>query len=355
MLVRATLDLPLGAGAQIPMARRRAATLAETLRWLAGRGARVTVCGDAGGADLAEEEARFDAVRRVVQGLAPDVRVVDSSSGGGVSAEDGSIVDGLIASHDLFVNDSFQWSYLPLPSLMLPPGRLPSVAGRGVQRNLEALAPFLSEPERPFVAVLGGNRPFLRLHRLEGLILRADTVLVGGAMALPILQAIAKQPAGATPPELLAEFRRVHGLAERVMHRLELPEDLVVDGEVGGHGAGGIRVAPSDKPVTGSVMDIGPITALRFAEMVEGAGSVLWAGALGRVEDERFAAGTTEVAAALWRTRAPAVVGGDSLATTLAKEGLLDERVATITATDAALELLKNGRLPALAALATMR
>lgn len=238
---------------------------------------------------------------------------------------------------------------------MLPAARLPSAAGRGVQRNLESLRPFLLEPERPFVAVLGGNRPFLRLHHLEGLILRADTVLVGEGVALPILQATAKQPAGATPPELLAEFRRVHGLAERVMHRLELPEDLVVDGEVGGHGAGGIRGVPSDKAVTGAVMDIGSITALRFAETVEGAGSVLWAGALGRVEDERFRSGTTEVAAALWRNRAPTVVGADSLATTLAEEGLLDERVATITATDAALELLKNGSRPALAALAPSR
>lgn len=110
VLVRAALHLPLGADARMPMARRRAATLAETLRELAVRGARVTVCGDACGADLAEEEARFEAVRRVVPSLAPDVRVVDSSSGGGVSAEDRSIVDGLVASHDVFVNDRFQWS-----------------------------------------------------------------------------------------------------------------------------------------------------------------------------------------------------------------------------------------------------
>ena len=155
VLVRATLDLPLGADGSGPMAARRSSSLAATLRWLVERNAHVTVCGDAGAVDPGEEAARFERVRQVVQALSPDVLVVDSSSGGGLSAEDGAVVEDLVDRHDLFVNDSFQWSYLPLPSLMLPPSRLSSAVGRGVQHDLEVLRPLIDWPGRPFVAVLG--------------------------------------------------------------------------------------------------------------------------------------------------------------------------------------------------------
>ena len=174
---------------------------------------------DAGGGDRAEEVRRFRRVRHLIEGLVPGGAVADSLSGGGASAEEPRVVEALISPHELFVNDSPQSSYLPLPSLVLPARRLPSAVGRSLQHDLQLLTPLLEDPERPLVAVLGGNRPFLRLHGLEGLVLRADKVLLGGTMAPPMLRAIGRQPPDGAPEDFLAECRAVYGLGARVDHR----------------------------------------------------------------------------------------------------------------------------------------
>ncbi|HET9075579.1 MAG TPA: phosphoglycerate kinase [Acidimicrobiales bacterium] len=344
VLVRATLDLPLGADRGGLMARYRAGELADTLDWLADRGAKITVCGDAGGADPEEEASRFAGVRQVLEALLPGVAVADDTAGGGASAEDPEVIEALVGSHDLFVNDSFQWSYLPLPSLVLPPARLASAMGRTVQHDLDAVGPLLTAPERMFVAVLGGNRSYPRLHGLEGLVLRADSLVIGGAMALPFLQAIGKQPADGASQEFLTECRRVYGLAERVQHPVQLPLDLVwlrPDGSV--------EVAAAGQHPDGQVVDIGPRSQVRFAEMVQGASTLLWSGSLGQVEDPRFGAGTQAVGAALGP--GPAVLGGEALVSALDANRQVPASARIITATDPALELLKNGDLPALMAL----
>jgi phosphoglycerate kinase len=345
VLVRATLDLPLGRVPDAPVAVRRAKALQSSLQWLTGRGATVTVCGDAGGSGPEAEAVRFSSVRRTLEELSPGVLVADDSAGGGPSAEDRAVIEKLVGSHDLFVNDSFQWSYLPLPSLVLPPERLPSAIGFTVEQNLEAIVPLLHSPRRLFVAALGGDRSVLRLHGLEGLVLRADSVVVGGGIALPLLQAIGKQPHDGVAPEFLAECRRVHGIAERVGHRIQLPLDLVWERD-----DGTVEVVEAGKRLDGRVVDIGPRSRLRFAEIVTGASTLLWSGSLGQVEDRRFTAGTRDVAAAL-AVPETVVLGGDALLAMLDTEGRVPAAARVLTATDAALELLKNGDLPAFIAL----
>lgn len=346
VLVRATLDLPMGRDVDDPMARRRADALATTLRWLVDRQARVTVCGDAGGGDRAEEVRRFRRVRHLIEDLVPGVAVADSLSGGGASAEEPRVVEALVSTHELFVNDSPQSSYLPLPSLVLPARRLPSAVGRSLQHDLQLLTPLLEDPERPLVAVLGGNRPFLRLHGLEGLVLRADKVLLGGTMAPPMLRAIGRQPPDGAPEDFLAECRAVYGLGARVAHQIVLPFDLVWAGR-----DGTVQLRGPDEFGSGEVVDIGPMTRRRFAEAVEGAATVLWLGALGKAEDPRFAAGTQAVADALDPARGPTVIGGDALVSVLHRGGRLTDGVEILSATDSSLELLKNGDLPAVVAM----
>jgi phosphoglycerate kinase len=331
VLVRATSAVPLGSAAavrgavsnlpgrdlpalSVPMAVRRAEGLASTLDWLAARRARVSVLGDAGD----DESNRM--LSEVVGTRGDTIVGVD---------EDPGLVDALIARHDLFVNDCFQTSYLPLPSLVRPPRRLPCAAGRTLQADLEALRP-LVDPVRPFVAVLGGDRSYLRLHGLRGLVLRADTVAVGGKMAIPFLEATGHLPRPTGNAEdFLTECRGVFGLSRRVGYGIHLPEDLVWEG--------------------GEVVDIGELARLRFAEVVEGAGSVLWLGALGKVEEHPE--GTRAVAAKLSRKGRHVVIGGDALVGVLEASGGLLEEVFTVSATDSALELIKNGTLPALDAL----
>lgn len=343
VLVRATLDLPLGSEPAALLARLRLARLVETARALKARGAQVTVFGDtyAPGRD-----PQLHAEKRIADELeVPGVSVVTGGESG--SVEEGRMLDELVDRHDAFVNDSFQWSYLPLPSLLVPAGRLPSAAGRGLEHDLRIAAPVLRSPKRPFVAVLGGDNSQLRLHGLQGLVLRADRVLVGGAMSLPMLEAVGKRPRNGIPEWFVSECRAVIGLSERVQHQVHLPLDLVVRRR-----DGTLEVCEPGTILDGDVVDVGPLTARRFAEEVHGADTVVWAGALGHVEDRAAAAGTLSVADGLRCKEGQTVVmGGDSLSALLYGERRLERRMDIITATDSLLELFKNGDLPALPAL----
>ena len=165
-------------------------------------------------------------------------------------------------------------------------------------------------------------------------------------MALPLLQAIGKQPGDGQQLEFLAECRSVHGLGRQVRHQIMLPLDLLW-----ARPDGSVEVTAADVPGEGEVVDIGPDTRRRFIEVLQGSGTIFWAGALGRVEDLRFAEGTRAVAGGLAKAQGTAVVGGDALGALLDAEDLLHEGVGILSATDSALELLKGGDLPALVAM----
>lgn len=344
VLVRATLDRSMAADPARPLALRRAQGLADTVDWLLERGARVTVCGDTGAPDAAAEVSRVAAVRRAIEVVSSEAKASDALEVRAVR-EDEANVRRLVAGHDLFVNDTLQDSYLPMPSLTVPGSLLPSAVGRTFQHDLAVLDGILFDPPRPLVAVLGGERSFDRLHGMRGLVLRADLVLLGGGLSLPMLQALGRHPAPGESGDLLDECRAVAGLSRRVHHAVLLPRDLVWR-----RPDGAVEVAPAGVPGEGEVVDVGPATRLRFAEVVRSAGSVLWAGALGRVEEPELAQGTRVVAASL-PDSVPVVLGGDALVARLGADDLVPSSAALLSATDAAVELLKNGDLPALAVL----
>lgn len=345
VLVRATFDRPLADDPALPLAFARARGLAATIEWLTTRGARVTVCGDPAGNGAAEEAHLLDRIRQSVGSLLATAPAPDAVTFRPCPEVDAR-VDRLVEDHQLFVNDTLQDSSLPLPSLTRPPRKLPSAAGRTLEHDLRVLAPLLATPPRPFVAVLGGARSSDRLHGLRGLVLRADTVLLGGALALPLLQAIGKQPVDGTSDEFLWECRTVVGLSKRVHHQVVMPLDLVWERR-----DGSVVTTPADVRGDGHVVDVGPVTRVRFAEVVRGAGVTLWAGALGRVEDPAFAEGTRAVAASLPAAGSPVVLGGDALVGALTASGLVPSSADILSATDASIELLKVGDLPGLAAL----
>lgn len=343
VLLRATFNRTLSADPAQPLARRRAEGLAATLQWLVSNGARITACGSPEDAEGVETPAQLEQVRAAVEAVSSST-LPDSVAFAPAPEEPGA-VERLVRENDLFVNDSLQDSFLPMPSLTLPATRLPSAVGRTFQHDLEILDRLLTEPARPFVAIVGGERSVDRLRGLEGLVLRADTVLLGGALALPMLQALGRQRADASTDALLWRCRNILGLSRRVRHEIVLPSDLVWR-----RPDGSTRVTAATACGGTEVVDIGPLTGVRFSEVVEAAGTVVWAGALGCVEEPSFARGTVRLAASL-PGDALVVLGGDALANLLAAEGALTPSVGMLSATDAAIELLKNGDLPALAAL----
>jgi phosphoglycerate kinase len=344
VLVRATFDRPLSTDPGQPLALHRAQGLAATVAWLLTNGSRITVCGSFGESGDTDPAPVLEGARRVIGALGPD-----AAAPGSVefrpSPEDPGDLDRLVEGHDLFVNDTLQDSFLPLPSLTVPPSRLPSAAGRTLQQDLEIMEGLMVDPARPFVAVLGGERSFDRLHGLTGLVLRADVVLLGGALALPMLRAVGKLPHDDATEALAWECRSIIGISRRVRHEIRLPDDLVWR-----QPDGSLHVTAADVPGGDDVVDIGPVTRIRFAEMLAHAGSTLWAGSLGMVESPECTAGTAALAGSV-PAGATIVYGGDALVTSLAAAHLLPDGARMLSATDAAVELLKDGDLPALAAL----
>jgi len=284
-------------------------------------------------------------LRSGLESICPGVTVLDDLAGRGERDFDRRLVDELVLGQDLYVNEAFQWSWLPLASITGPPERLPGAAGLQLERDIALLEPYLSEPARPFVVVLGSDQSLLRLRGLDAVILRADAVLVGGIMSSLLLQAIGKQPVHDVDPDVLEQCRQCYGLGMELRHAIHLPFDLVWERQ-----DGSTTVADSDVAVTGTVSDIGPATRLRYAEVLRGSGCVLWTGALGRVEDRRFAEGTIAVAQALPSDRR-VLLGGDGLLATLSEAALLRPEFGVLSATDSAVVLLKDGDLPGLAAL----
>jgi phosphoglycerate kinase len=205
------------------------------------------------------------------------------------------------------------------------------------------------------VAVVGGAKVADKLGALAALAERADVLAVGGAMAFTFLAAMGHQ-VGSSRVDLdhLEGCRRLLRSGAKIL----LPVDTVAlepGGEYGPRSCEGPRgdakVVGRDLPDGWQGLDIGPETAETFAEVIATAGTVLWNGPLGVVEDNRFAAGTRRVAGAVAACPGFTVVGGGDSARALDDLGLADRIDFVSTGGGASLALLEMGDLPALAAL----
>ncbi len=356
VLVRADLDIPPTEDDDLCHVRH-VEQLGPTLEWLFQRGAEVTVSGHQGPLGSTGDPDRFARTAKALTSHYPKLRVLPNLAEGerpfsaahettdGHRADGADLLDWLLEGQELFVNDDFQWCATPLVSVVGPPTVLPSAAGRRLQADLELLAPMLA-PERPFVVVIGSRSVLDRLRDLQALVLRADAVLVGAQMSHPFFVALGKQPPGDEPPDFIEECRRAYGVAHEILHDVVLPLDLVWERD-----DGTMVVAKPESVIAGSIADIGPRTAVRYAEVLRGARRILWMGALGKLEDARFAEGTLAVARSLSKLSAGVVVGGDALVRALREHRLLPESAGVVSATGSTIALLKDGDLPGLAAL----
>jgi phosphoglycerate kinase len=348
VLVRGDLDVAgLEAGSR--SYERRVGVLVPTIRQLQAAGARVTVCGHCGELDGEGDDAAFSRVREELVAACPGVAVLPNLAGKRHEAGDDAVIQEITDGQDVFVNEAFQWCWLALASIVGPPKLLPAAAGLRLESDIRLLHPFVSEPRRPFVVVFGSHESLSRLPGLRGLILRADSVLVGGAMALPFLQATGTLPEEHGDTTFLRECRACFGLAREISHEVHLPSDLVWE-----RPDGTVELVASSARVAGAVSDIGPKTRLRYAEILQGAGSVLWTGALGQAEDPRFTEGTQAVSRGL-PAGGHVVLGGDALLAAVEDAGTMGAATGVLSATDSAVTLLKDGDLPGLAALRTGR
>jgi phosphoglycerate kinase len=225
-------------------------------------------------------------------------------------------------------------------------------AGLLMEKELQYLGHALEEPERPFVAILGGAKVSDKIEVIDNLVTKVDALLIGGAMAYTFFKA-----EGLPVGKSLVEDDRIESAkaivaraAERHV-RLELPVDHVVAAKL----EAGVPTEVLDvkDPAIGDRMglDIGPKTAARYADVLRTARTVVWNGPMGVFEIDAFAKGTLAVANAVAAVEGTTIIGGGDSVAAIHKAGVADRVSHISTGGGASLEFLGGRVLPGVAAL----
>ena len=241
-------------------------------------------------------------------------------------------------------------SVVALPEVLLEQGR-DTVAGRLLQREVEALSRLIGDPARPYVAVLGGAKVSDKLGTIGALVERVDALLIGGAMAFTFLAADGGSVGDSlVEPDRFDEVRAARARADERGVVLQLPEDVVA--------ATAKRVdaprhtVPSAQVPAGELgLDIGPRTVEEFARTIADAKTIVWNGPMGVFELEPFSAGTRGVATAIAGASAYSVVGGGDSLAAVKKYGLEGAFDHLSTGGGASLEFIEGRELPGIAVL----
>ena len=358
VLVRADLNTPLRSddhGGRVVADDFRIRSVLPTLQFLVDGGAEVVCCSHLGRPKGKPDPAlSMDPVRERLAALAPGVGLLENLRfHPEETTNDPAFVDQLVQGYDAYVNDAFGACHRAHASIVGPPQRLPSAAGRRLALEVSTLGGLLEEPDRPFVAIVGGAKVADKVGVIEALAVKADQVLIGGAMAFTFLVAMGHDVADSlvdrdsvrTCSDLLAK----HG-------NLVIPTDattMTSDQDFGSSegGPGVPTTSGRDVPAGSRGLDIGPETASAYASIAGSAATVLWNGPMGAFEDPRFAGGTRAVAEALAASDGFSVIGGGDSAAAIATFGLADQVSFVSTGGGASLELIEHGDLPGIAAL----
>lgn len=267
----------------------------------------------------------------------------------GEEANDPAFAAELAHLGELFVEDAFGVVHRAHASTVGVPKRLPSFAGFLLEREVRELSHLREAPEAPYVVVVGGAKVADKLPLLRSFCGRAESLLVGGALAFPFLKARGLS-LGATPVESglerdVDEFLR---LAERSGTQLLLPRDLVGERP----GVVGAETWPvGSVPKDATAEDIGPATRAAFVEQLDRSRTVFWNGPLGRAEDSRFREGTREVLARLGSVPGYHVAAGGDSGRVARELGVAEGFRFISTGGGAALEFVQGLELPGLAVL----
>ena len=279
-------------------------------------------------------------------------------------ANETAFAEQLAANADIYVNDAFGTAHRAHASTVGVPT---VVTGRGgqcaagllMERELQFLGDELESPDNPFVVILGGAKVSDKIKVIDRLLEKADTIIIGGAMAYTF-----KLAKGFTVGKSLVEPDKINvaqaaldKATERSVQFLLPTDNLIAEPtEIEGKFAfGDYRVNDSENiPDDMEGVDIGPKSAEAFSEAIKGAKTILWNGPMGIFEDSRFAEGTYNVAKAVCEataTGAISIIGGGDSVKALNKAGLGDQVTFMSTGGGASLEFLEGNELPGVTAL----
>lgn len=257
---------------------------------------------------------------------------------------------------DVYVNDAFGAAHRAHASTEGITKHVPQAAmGLLMEKELKYLIDELAEPARPFVVILGGSKVSSKIDVIKSLMDKADTILVGGAMAFTFFRA-----QNIATGDSLVEADKIP-LASAILDmardkgiKFMLPVDSVETREIkpGAEKRNTARLSPSQGITEGwEAVDIGSATIALYKEEIAQAGTILWNGPVGIFEIADFATGTRAIAEAVAASEATSIVGGGDSVTAVKQFGLAEKMTFISTGGGASLELLEGKELPGVAAL----
>ncbi len=230
---------------------------------------------------------------------------------------------------------------------------LPAAAGYLMKRELDYLGSNVDNPERPFVAILGGAKVKDKISVIEALLPKVDTLIIVGGMAYTFFKAQGKEIGKSLLDAGNIDFAK-RLLAENG-DKIMLPVDVMVtDGNPFDADPSTLStkvVSVDEIPADWEGVDAGPVTVKAIAAVLQGAKTVIWNGPAGIFEFDQFAAGTKGIAQAMADSAATTIVGGGDSAAAVEKLGFADQMTHISTGGGASLEFLEGKELPGVAAL----
>ncbi len=256
---------------------------------------------------------------------------------------------------DIFVNDAFGAAHRAHASTAGVADYIPAVCGYLIEKEISVMGKALSNPERPFVAILGGAKVADKLNVIDNLLTKVDTLIIGGGMAYTFAAAKGYCVGNSLLDETKIDYcREMMAKAEKNGVNLLLPVDTAIakdfpnpiDAEIA------VEYVDSDKiPADMQGLDIGPKTCKMFADAVLSAKTVVWNGPMGVFENPTLAKGTIAVAEALADSSAITIVGGGDSAAACEQLGYASKITHISTGGGASLEFLEGKDLPGISCL----
>jgi phosphoglycerate kinase len=253
---------------------------------------------------------------------------------------------------DVFVMDAFGTAHRAQASTegIIRHAEL-ACAGPLLCRELDALKKALHNPARPMLAIVGGSKVSTKLAVLETLLDKVDEMIVGGGIANTFIAASGHDVGKSLyEPDLIHDAQQLIQKAHASGGSIPIPKDVIVARSFSADAVPMVRnvdeVAPDEM-----ILDIGPLTAIEYAEIIAGAGTIIWNGPVGVFEFRNFAAGTRAMAEAIERSTAYSIAGGGDTLAAIDQFGVTDAISYISTGGGAFLEFVEGRSLPAVAAL----